>query len=178
MMSGGNSTSSDDWKDFDFSAVRVEGPRATRALPKREVMRFVTVGFLSGIAAWLMRLAVDSWIMGPIFCKTPDTASVCTNAGVISFVIALSVVGIIAITVLVSARVFRAMIITAATFVSLGALWPLLNTRGTVIATILTAVFATGLYLFFALIAAVKRYALAVILMATLVVAFWLLARV
>jgi hypothetical protein len=177
MVSGGSSLPSDEWKDFDFSSVKVEKPRATRALPKREVLRFVVMGLLGGAVAFLMRLAIEAWVMSPLFCRTPDTASVCANASPISFSIALVLIGIITAAILASQRVFRAVIITAAVFASLGALWPLLDARGAVMATLLTATFAVGLYLFFSLIAAIKRYALAVILIAALTVAFWLLAR-
>jgi hypothetical protein len=177
MVSNGGNLSSDEWKDFDFSSVKVEKPRATRALPRREILRFIVVGLFSGAMVWLVRLAFESWVMGPLFCRTPDTASVCANASPISFTVALVVVGVIMSAILASQRVFRAVVITAATFTCLGALWPLLNLRDTVSATALMAVFATGFYLFFALIAAVKRYALAIILTAALTVAFWLLAR-
>jgi hypothetical protein len=177
MTSGNGGASSDEWRDFDFSTVEVEKSRATRILPKHEALRFLAVGLLSGVAVWLLRLAIANWVMQPIFCKTPDTASVCANIGPISFTISLIIVGIIAITILASRRVFRAAVITLATFISLGALWPLLDPRSTVVSTILTAAFAVGLYLFFALIAAVKRYTLAVTLITVLVVAFWLLVR-
>lgn len=176
-MSSGNNLSSDEWRDFDFSTVKVEKARATRVIPKREIVRFVMVGLLSGIAIWLMRLALESWVMDPLFCRTPDMASVCANASPIAFVIALVAVGIVAATVLASGRVFRAVIITAATFTGLGALWLLLNARGAVTATLLAAIFTAGLYLFFALVASVKRYTLATLLLIVLVAAFWFLAR-
>jgi len=177
MVSNGGESSSDEWKDFDFSTVDVEKARATRVLPKQEILRILVVGLLGGAVVWLMYLALENWAIKSLFCGTPDTANVCTNASLISFVIALVVTGIIAATILASMRVFRAIVITAATFVSLGALWSLLNTRGTVVATLLTAVFATGLYLFFALIASVKRYVLAAALLIVLVTAFWFLAQ-
>jgi hypothetical protein len=177
MVSGGSNLSSDEWKDFDFSTVQVETPRATRALPKREIIRFVVIGLLSGVAVWLVRLALQAWVMQPLFCRTPDTASVCTNAPMTSFIIALAVVGIVSASIMASQRVFRAVVITAATFVSLCALWPLLDGRDAIMATAITAAFTIGLYLFFSFIAAIKRYTLAVILTVALTVAFWLLAR-
>ena len=177
MVSSGSDLSSDEWKDFDFSSVKVEKPRATRVLPKREILRFIVIGLLGGLAIWLLRMAVENWIMGPLFCRTPDTTSVCASAVPISFTIALVIVGMIAASILASGRVFRAVVITAATFVSLGALWPLINSRSTAIALLLMPIFTVGLYLFFALITAVKRYFLAIILVVALVIAFWILAR-
>ena len=177
MVSGGSNLSSDEWKDFDFSTVAVEKPRATRALPKREVVRFIVIGLLSGAAVWLVRLALENWAMRPLFCRTPDTASICANAASTSFIISLVMVGIIASAILASGRVFRAVVITAATFVSLGALWPLLNARNAIVATAITAAFAVGLYLLFALVAAIKRYILAAILLAAATIIFWLLVR-
>ncbi|MCL2451705.1 hypothetical protein FWD20_02415 [Candidatus Saccharibacteria bacterium] len=177
MVSSGSNLTSDEWRDFDFSTVKVEKPRATRMLPKREAIRLVVVGALSGAAVWLMSLALQAWVMQPLFCRTPDTASICANAGVTSFVISLGVAGIVAATILVSKRVFRAIIITAATFTSLGALWPLLDGRSAALAAVIMAVFAVGLNLFFSLVLAIKRYTLAMLLATALVVAFWLLAR-
>ncbi len=177
MVSGGSTTNSDEWKDFDFSGVKVEKSRATRALPKKEIIRFVVTGLIAGAAVWLVHMALEAWVLNPLFCRTPDTASVCSGAGSTSFTIALGVVGVITASLLASGRVFRSVLITAATFVSLGALWPLLDRQNDFMATIFSAGFAVLLYLFFALIGAVKRYILATILLAVLVVAFWLLAR-
>lgn len=177
MVSGGNMTGSDEWKDFDFSGVKVEKPRVTRALPKAEITRFVIAGLVSGVAVWLVHIALEAWVMRPLFCRTPDTASICSGAGSTSFIIALGVVGVITASLLASGRVFRSVLITVATFVSLGALWPLLDRQNGFIATIFTAGFSVLLYLFFALIAAVKRYVLATVLLAVTVIAFWLLTR-
>ena len=177
MVSGDNNPVSDEWKNFDFSSAKTEKVRATRSLPKREIIQFATVGFSGGVLVWLMRLIIENQIMSPLFCQTPDTAAVCASANSTSFIISLIVISIIAAAILASQRMFRAIIITAAVAVCLGALWPLLDMRGAVSATFLTAFFATGLYLFFALIAAVKRNTLAMSLILVLTVAFWLLAR-
>lgn len=177
MMSSGGNTDPDEWKDFDFSTVKVEKPRATRVLPRNEVVRLAVVGLIGGAFVWMLRLALESWVLSPLFCRTPDTVAICSNAGSTAFIMSLMIVGTIAISLLVAARVFRPVLISAATFVSLGALWPILDSRGAILATVLAAVFGMLLYLFFALIAAVKRYVLATILMAALVIAFWLLVK-
>ena len=177
MVSSGDGSNPDEWKDFDFSTVKVEKPRATRPLPSREFTRLVVVGLLGGALAWALRLIIEAWVLSPLFCRTPDTASICANAGSTSFIMSLIVVGSIAASILVSARVFRPILISAATFVSLGVLWVILDSRSTVLSIFLAAIFGALLYLFFALIAAVKRYLLATILMVALVIAFWLLAK-
>lgn len=177
MVSSSNSSNSDEWKDFDFSTVKVEKPRATRPLPRREFARLAVVGLLSGALVWVLRLIIEAWVLSPLFCRTPDTASICANAGSTSFVMSLIIVGSIATSILVSARVFRPVLVSAATFVSLGALWMILDSRSAILSTFLAAIFGALLYLFFALIAAVKRYLLATILMVALVIAFWLLAK-
>ncbi len=178
MVSGdGNVKNTDEWKDFDFSAVETKKSHATRALPKNELIRFGIIGVLSGVLVWLLRLAFEAWVMNPLFCRTPDTASVCTNAGSTSFIVSLIAVGIIASSVLTGARVFRSILISAATFISLGALWPLLNSKSALAACVWSAFFAVVLYLFFAMIAAVKRYVLAIILIVALTIAFWLFVR-
>lgn len=177
MVSSGGSASPDEWKDFDFSTVKVEKSRATRSLPRREVLRLVVIGLAGGALVWILRLILESWVLSPLFCRTPDTASICTNAGSTSFVMSLIVIGSISVSLLVSARVFRPVLISLATFISLGALWSILDSRGAALATLITAIFGMLLYLFFALTAAVKRYILATIITIALVIAFWLLAK-
>ena len=170
-------TNNDDWKDFDFNAVNLEKPRPTRTVPRSEMVRLAITGLLGGALVWLVRLALEAWLMRPLFCRTPDTATVCVSAGATSLVLALIIVGGIAAAVLTKARVFRATLVSLATFVALAALWPLLDGRNWLVATLLSALFAALLYLFFALVAAIKKYVLAVVLLAVLVMAFWLLAR-
>ena len=167
---------SDNWKDFDFDKVKVKDD-TVRPLPKREMIRFVIVGIAGGVLVWLFRLALENWAMKPLFCRTPDTAQICVSAGTTSFIIALVVVGIVMSALLSHARVFRSILITLATFVSLGALWPMLDGHEWLVAALATALFATGLYLFFALTAALKKYLPAVILLALFTVGFWFLVR-
>ncbi len=177
MVSSGGNPDPDEWKDFDFSTVKVEKPRATRPLPRREIVRLIIIGLVGGALVWILRLMLESWVLSPLFCRTPDTVSICTNAGSTAFIMSLIIIGSISVSLLVSARVFRPVLITLATFVSLGALWFILDSRGAILATFLSAIFGVLLYLFFASIAAVKRYILATVLMIALVIAFWLLAR-
>ncbi len=166
----------DNWKDFDFNKANNK-ESMIRPLPLRETIRFVAAGLMGGVLVWLFRLALENWAMKPLFCRTPDTASVCANADMTSFIIALVVVGIIMSVLLSYARAFRATLITLATFVSLGALWPILDNREWLVATLWLALFATALYVFYALIAATKKYILAVVLLALLTSGFWLLVR-
>jgi hypothetical protein len=177
MVSSGGNPDPDEWKDFDFSTVKIEKPRATRPLPRREIVRLIIIGLVGGALVWILRLMLESWVLSPLFCRTPDTASICANAGSTAFVMSLIIVGSVAVSLLVSTRVFRPVLVTLATFVSLGALWFILDSRSAILATLLSAIFGALLYLFFALVAAVKRYLLAIILMVALTIAFWLLAR-
>ena len=178
MLQNNDKSGSDEWKDFDFSTVNVEKPRVTRVLPKREVLWFVIIGLIAGAAVWLVRLAVEAWIISPLFCRTPDTASICASAGHTSFVTALIIIGLIVSSILTASRVFRSVLISAATFVSLAALWPILHNRSAVAAVIISAMFCALLYLFFSMIAAVKRYLLAIVLLVAFVVAFWVIIAI
>jgi hypothetical protein len=170
------SNNNDHWKDFDFDKSNTED-QAVRPLPRRETIRFIAAGLIGGALVWLSQLALENWAMKPLFCRTPDTASVCVNADTTSFIIALVVVGIIMSALLSNARVFRSVLITMATFVSLGALWPMLNGKELLIATLAMALFGTALYLFFALTAALKKFLPAIFLLAALTVGFWFLVR-
>ncbi len=167
----------DEWKDFDFNAVDLRKPRVTRVLPRHEMLKVVIAGLLSGALIWLLRLALENWLLRPLFCRTPDTATLCASADTTSFVVALVIVGAITVSILTHQRVFRAVLISVAAFVGLGALWPILDLRNAVWATILAALFTAGLYLFFSLVGSIKKYVSAVLAMAILVVGFWLLVR-
>lgn len=177
MVSSGNQPNSDEWSNFDFSTVKVEKPRATRRLPKREVIRLAAAGLFGGASVWLLSLAFEDWVVSPLFCRTPDTASVCLNADVTSFAISAVAVVAILISILAAGRVFRAALISLASIVSLAALWPLLDGKSGLVATIIAAMFGALLFVFFAMIAATKRYALAVILTTVLTLGFWIIAR-
>ena len=178
MVSGGNSSNSDEWKDFDFSSVnKTEKTQVTRQLSRSEIIKFIVIGIVAGVSIWLLRLVLESWVISPLFCRTPDTVSVCTGAGTISFTIALGVVGLIATAILTSGRAFRAVVTSLATFVSFGALWPILDKQSAIVACLFSAGFTTLLFLFFALISSIKRYLLAVILLIVLTIVFWLFVR-
>ena len=171
-----DNSQNDDWKNFDFSKLPTEDKRWTRTLSRSEIVHFVVVGLISGVVVWLARMAMESWVMKPLFCRTPDTATVCSAAPTTSFVIALVVVGIIATGVLSHQKTARALLISVATFVSLGALWHMLDSFSWLAAVGAAAGFTALLILFFGYIVTIKRYFVAMLLMAALVAGFWLLA--
>ncbi len=93
MVSSGGNPDPDEWKDFDFSTVKIEKPRATRPLPRREIVRLIIIGLVGGALVWILRLMLESWVLSPLFCRTPDTVSICTNAGSTAFIMSLIIIG-------------------------------------------------------------------------------------
>ena len=172
-----NQTFSDDWSDFDFSKVKIESARAVRALTRREILQAAIIGFLSGFATWLIYLALNLWILQPLFCRTSDTATICASSNSISFAVSLIIIGMIAMSILTSRRVSRATLVTLASFVTFSALWNLLNSQTEFLAPIFSAIFMMLIFLLFTMISAIQKNLLAPILSVIFVAAFWLFVK-
>ena len=177
MMSNNNTTeTTEDWSDFDFSSVKLGKERVVTTTPKNELTRTVVAGIVGGAIVWPLRLAFEKWVMWPLFCRTPDTAEICIHNPLSSFIIALVIVGVISMAIMFATRTHRALVVSLATFVSVGALWGVLYNRESVwLPIVILAVFTTLLYLFFTLLGNVKKNILSIVMIALSTALFWLI---
>jgi hypothetical protein len=174
-----DTASPDDWSSFDFSAIKREktADRTVRALPRRDFMRVLVAGLAGGIAAWLLKMALEAWVIRPLFCGTPDGAAVCVNGAAGAFVASLVIVGLVTLAILAAARMERSLIISVATWASVAALWSLLSSQSWWAGALLTGLFAAGLYLLFTMISTLKNTWIGIVVSALTVLVWWLIVR-
>ncbi len=154
------------------SASATEKRSILRKFERREIIIATIVGFVAGALAWLAKMGLDKWVMDPLFCKTPDTFAVCQNAGSISYVVALVLVGILAVSVMHAMRLYRPLLIAVA---ALASIWGIATWLGPLVwwqATLWDAVIVALSFLLFGLVAQIRRFGLSFFIMLALVVAF------
>jgi hypothetical protein len=77
------------------------------------------VGAAVGFFGWLLTVALHNWVLSPIFCRSADTVSVCSNSGLTAWIIASIVVGIAGLLMLIQANVFRPLLVVLAAIITL-----------------------------------------------------------
>lgn len=170
----------DDWSDFDFGAAKTKKVRPIFAkkeiisAPKtRKIWHFAAVGIVAGIVSWLLTLALNSWIIRPVFCQNVDVAAICASSNATAFYISLAVIGFISFAYFAKKSFPRAFLTALVTFVSLAALWPFLGGE-MIFSLIILAIFGALFYEFFAKISGAKSYVFAFILDAIFVALIWI----
>ena len=86
---------------------------------RRSVVGTLLTGLAVGIVGWLLNLAIQAWIIEPVFCRSPQTFAVCANGGTIAWVIAMILVSIASLLSLVRSGVFRPLLVVIASLIAL-----------------------------------------------------------
>ncbi len=86
---------------------------------RRSVVGAALTGLFVGIVGWLVSMAIQAWIIEPIFCRSAQTFNVCSNGGTIGWTVALIIVSIIGLLSLVRTGVFRPLLVVLATLIAL-----------------------------------------------------------
>ena len=138
---------------------------------RRSVLGTVLTGLVVGVVGWLLSLAIQTWIIDPVFCRSPQTFAVCVNGGTIGWVIAMILVSIASLLSLVRNGVFRPLLVVLASLIALwGAsawLGPLAWWQGMLWHGVLFAL----AYALFAWVARLSNFLIAVIVTIVLIVA-------
>jgi hypothetical protein len=91
----------------------------------RKVLRLALIGLAAGLLIWAVRLALEAWLLRPLFCRTPDTATICLNVPADAYIAALVLVGALLVGIFKALQIRRsAWLIILATLVGL---WPFFN---------------------------------------------------
>lgn len=85
----------------------------------RSLVGVAVTGLAVGLIGWLVNMAIQSWIIEPIFCRSTQTFDVCSNGGTISWAIAMIIVSIIGLLSLVRSGVFRPLLVVLAVLIAL-----------------------------------------------------------
>lgn len=85
----------------------------------------LAVGAFVGVLGWLLMLGIHNWVLDPVFCRSSDTQSVCSNSGITAWVISYILVSIVGLFMLIRANIFRPLLVVLAALVTLWAvgLW-------------------------------------------------------
>lgn len=92
---------------------------------RNSVIVALSVGASVGLFGWLLTLGIHNWVLSPIFCRSTDTAAVCTNSDLTSWIVAYSLLSIVGLFMLIRANIFRPLLVVLAALVTLWAvgLW-------------------------------------------------------
>lgn len=82
--------------------------------------RILGIAATAGLSVWLVGLALDRYILTPIFCSNPEaSAAICTNSTVVSSNIAALLVAMIIVPILAMVAIKRALVVVVASVVAL-----------------------------------------------------------
>ena len=85
----------------------------------QSLLRAALIGLGVGALGWLLTLLFENFIIEPVFCRTEDTAAICSNGVAVSWIAAHLVVAIGSVMALIRAGVFRPLLVVLAAFISL-----------------------------------------------------------
>ncbi len=81
--------------------------------------RVLLLGALAGAFTWALALAMDKYMLTPIFCSNSDKVALCTNSTIVAGNIAAIFVGIMTVPLMAMIHIKRALIVVAAAVIAL-----------------------------------------------------------
>ncbi len=132
-------------------------------------------GAFVGLFGWLLSLALNSWVLVPVFCRSADTTSACSNAPLTAWIIAYILVSIVGLFMLIRANVFRPLLVVAAALLTLWAVGLWFVSSAWWVGLIWSGGLFAVAYALYAWLASAKRFAYALIAIVVLVILFRLL---
>lgn len=94
---------------------------------QRADLRSALIGFVLGIAAWILNLGIQRFIVEPFFCHNADSFGVCAQGGTVGWVAAVVITLAAGLFMLVRFNVFRPLLVILASVISL---WGVANWIG------------------------------------------------
>lgn len=83
------------------------------------LIRLFVIGIVTGVAGWALYLAISKFFIGPVFCASPETFSVCQNGGTIAWISAHVIVMAALVAVLARLAVYRPLLVALGVLLSL-----------------------------------------------------------
>lgn len=132
------------------------------------------IGISVGVVGWLVNRLVQQLVVIPLFCHSPDSFTVCSYGGSVSWIVVTLVLVALSVLVMVRFYVFRPLLIVLAVLFAVWGIGDWLAGLTLVTATLWQAVIFGFAYAVFAWLARVDNFWLA----ATLSVALAIICRV
>lgn len=139
---------------------------------QRSDLRSAVVGFVLGIAAWLLNLGIQRFIIEPFFCHNADSFSVCAQGGTYAWIAAIIIAMAAGLFMLVRFSIFRPLLIILASIISL---WGVANWIGPLSwwqASLWHGVLFALAFGLFTLIARIERFGIAFVVTILLILLF------
>lgn len=95
-----------------------------------EVARLAILGVVVGILVPLFALLIANYFIGPVFCRSADSFSVCSSGGVLAHHISAVIVGMMAVALLANWGVFRPLLVVVAVTIAMWGLQKYLGPMG------------------------------------------------
>lgn len=85
------------------------------------LLRLFLVGAVAGAVGWALYLAISKFFIGPVFCASAETFSICQNGGTIAWFSAHVIVMVALVAVLARIAVYRPLLVAIGVLLSLWA---------------------------------------------------------
>lgn len=90
-------------------------PRVGRNL----LLTALSIGAFVGFFGWILTIAINSWVLDPVFCRSADSVSACANSGMTAWIIAHILMSVAGLFMLIRVNVFRPLLVVIATIITL-----------------------------------------------------------
>lgn len=94
-------------------------PSTTGMLGRPSVLRALVIGVVLGVVGWLLTMFFKSVVVANLFCRTPDTFTICSNGGVYAWYAATIIIILISVFALMRANIYRPLLVAVAVAVAL-----------------------------------------------------------
>ena len=128
------------------------------------------IGAVAGAATWGLKTLVERFFVEPVFCRSADSFSLCSNGGTLAFNIALVIMALVAVVALVRAGGYRPLLVAIA---AVATLWSANTWLGVQVwweAAIWLSILSAIAYLIYSWIARISMFAVSVVLMIVIIV--------
>lgn len=87
-------------------------------LTPRLLASALVIGALTGAVGWLINIFLQNYFIEPVFCASPDSASVCANGSAIAWTLAHVLAVGASVVAMVGAVIYRPLLVALAAFVT------------------------------------------------------------
>lgn len=137
---------------------------------RASIIGTLLTGLVVGLVGWLLSMAIQMWIIEPVFCRSPQTFAVCSQGGTIGWVVAMIIVSVASLLSLVRSGVFRPLLVVLASLIALWGASAWLGPLSWWQAMIWHGVLFALTYLLFAWVARLSNFLLAMIVTIVLII--------
>lgn len=85
------------------------------------LIKLAIIGFATGVVGWLLYMAIATYFVEPVFCRSPETYAVCKYGGTIAWTSSHIIVMAAAVAIMAKMAVYRPLLVVLAAFIGLWA---------------------------------------------------------